>query len=98
MADFAAAPEGDTAKGTVHTPENTSHSLAGASYFVVSKTRFVKRHTSNSPPLSRASLSTGAKIFKTKCAQCHVTEMAHKQVTTRGRRAHLSRNPHTPRH
>ena len=72
MASFAEAPAGDVAKGTRYT---------GFLLLIVflRATRFTDVFSLS---FSFTFVLTGAKIFKTKCAQCHVAEPGggHKQV------------------
>ena len=76
MASFAEAPAGDVAKGTRYT-----------GFLLTLIPSFVFLHTTRFTDVLSLSFSftfvlIGAKIFKTKCAQCHVAEPGggHKQV------------------
>ena len=72
MASFAEAPAGDVAKGTRYT-----------GFLLLIMFLHATRFTDVlSLSFSFTFVLTGAKIFKTKCAQCHVAEPGggHKQV------------------
>ena len=95
MASFAEAPAGDAAKGASRAPSALAP-ISSCDVLCPPPRASIRRQRCVGPLTATPSRfsDAGAKIFKTKCAQCHVAESGggHKQVRARA----SPRRPRSP--